>query len=163
MQNGSDVALGPTPKAFVKKLQQADDRYNIRLISAGSAFTGDYARFVAVHSKPSEAVDFRFQIADLIDVEKDDGQTLTVRRIGREAFQVPDATGRSGGSWDGVQNRFVPGLTYLGGIDGLPTGERLAYLITILRGDVRFPKIKGLTSRASGVRVARFSANAAHS
>ena len=138
--NGSEVVLGPTPEAFVKKLQQADDRYNIRLVSAGSAFTGEYARFAAVQSKPSDIADFRFQIADLVDVEEDDGKTLTVSRIGRQTMQTPGSTGRMVGGWNGVKPQFIPGLTYHGGIDGLSTGERLAYLLTILRGDARFPK-----------------------
>lgn len=141
MGNGSALQLGPTPAAFLEKLRLTDENFSYRLVSSGSSLFGPRNES-RVGTKPGTAPDYEYRVDDSIEIVNDDGHVLGLRRRGSLSFRLPNLSSPIMGGWDVVHRQLTPGLTYHCGVDGLPNGDRLAYLITIMRGDRRFVDAK---------------------
>jgi hypothetical protein len=145
MQNGSAVELGPTPEAFLENLKKEDQRYSFRLITAGSSLCEEpntSQKVSSIKTTSAEPRDYKFTITDRVEIVSDDGNLLQLRQQGKTSLQYPDVNVPFNHTWDGTRTGVVPGLTFHGGIYLMPNGARLAYILTVVRGDARFSEKK---------------------
>lgn len=134
LQTGSELALDPTPQAFLGKLGAADARLFYRLVFSGeTAFEPGAAALIRWPLDPNNpsAVAVEEQVQVMPD-ETGDG-TLALRRTGALMRRTAQDQGKETVRWKGALKRsVVPGRTYSHVMAKLPTGERLIYAYAVV-------------------------------